>query len=133
MINVSNFLAQSVRILVNLRHLQLGLFAIAHDPSVNLANADSSNVIGNDTTERPASPQTEEEWNIDWEDYMMTVLNDPTLQVDLESFPLYLMFGKIPEEDSVLSIFGIPSKDSLEFSALILRARDCCPQPDAKV
>lgn len=57
---------------------------------------------------------------------MMTILNDPTLQVDQESFPLYLMFGRIPEEDSVLSIFGIPSEDSLAFSALILRSRDCC-------
>lgn len=118
------------------------LFVIAHDPiNLSLGNNDTNQMEEGrthanieqikeegrcaDNGDKNETIEEESHLSVDWEDFMLTTLDDPTLQVDLESFPLYLMFGRIPEQDSILSIFGIPTFDSLAYSALILRSKDC--------
>lgn len=49
-----------------------------------------------------------EHLNVDWSDFVMTTLNDPSLQVDKDNFPIYFFFGKIPNEDNNVAIFGLP-------------------------
>lgn len=59
---------------------------------------------------------------------MLTTLNDATLQVDRDQFPLYLFFATIPEEDYAMAVFGLPCPQSPPeapvYTSLVLRSRD---------
>jgi hypothetical protein len=62
---------------------------------------------------------------------VLTTLNDPQLQVNRDEFPIFLFFGRIPEEDYAISVFGLPSEQTNIFKGLLLRSRDAalaCPQ-----
>lgn len=68
------------------------------------------------------SKEAEDELTVDWDDFVMTTLNDPNLQVSPDDFPIFQFFSKIPEEDMALSVFGYKPKDSSHYSSIILRA-----------
>lgn len=59
---------------------------------------------------------------VDWDDFVMTTLNDPNMQASPDDFPIFLFFSKIPEEDMALTVYGHKESGSSEYSGIIMRA-----------
>lgn len=59
----------------------------------------------------------------------MTAMETPEMQCNRDDFPLYLFFGKIPDEDSTVAIYGqvdenLSEENEKVFKAIIIRSRD---------
>lgn len=70
---------------------------------------------------------------VDYNDFAMTVLDDPTMQCSRDSYPLYLFFGKVPDDDVVVAIFGLPDESAtttspVRYKGIAMRSRDMAIQ-----
>lgn len=63
-----------------------------------------------------------EDFAVDWDDFVLTTLNDPSVQQMQDDFPLYLFFARVPEEDSAVSVYGYKTDSEDAYSAILLRA-----------
>lgn len=59
---------------------------------------------------------------VDMTEFSLATLEDPEMESNIEEFPLYKWFGRIPEAASSVRVYGCDRNEKGEFNGLLLRS-----------